>query len=76
MVSRLIVYRGAKEICGAVGVPWKEIASYVKNHDLPAFKINGSGHWVALPNDLADWVQLQRDRYLQKQARNSAPRQQ
>lgn len=59
-----IVYRGAKEICGAVGVPWKEIGHYVRHHKLPAFKINGSGTWVALPDDLAEWVQKQRDIYL------------
>lgn len=65
MVIRPIVYRGAKEICGAVGVPWKEIHRYVQDHDLPAFKLNG-GHWVALPEDLCDWIQKQRDIHLVK----------
>jgi len=64
MVNRPIVYRGAKEICGAVGVPWKEISHYVREHQLPAFKINGSGTWVAVPEDLSTWVIAQRDKYL------------
>jgi hypothetical protein len=59
----VIVYRGAKEICGAVGVPWKEISTYVKVHGLPAFKLNG-GHWVALPEDLKKWIENQRDIHL------------
>lgn len=58
-----IVYRGAKAICGAVGVPWKEIATYVREHGLPAFKLNG-GTWIALPDDLAEWIQEQRDKHL------------
>lgn len=65
MVSGRIVYRGAKEICGAVGVPWKEIVTWVREHDLPAFKLNG-GHWVALPEDLRDWIKTQRDKHLGK----------
>lgn len=65
MVNRPIVYRGAKEICGAVGVPWKEISQYVRQHGLPAFKING-GNWIALPDDLCEWIAEQRDRHLVK----------
>lgn len=64
MVIRPIVYRGAKEICGAVGVPWKEIGHYVRDKGLPAFKINGSGTWIALPEDLQEWVREQRNKYL------------
>ena len=63
MVSCPIVYRGAKEICGAVGVPWKEIHRYVKDYGLPAFKLNG-GHWVALPADLCEWIKAQRNIHL------------
>lgn len=58
-----LVYRGAKEICGAVGVPWKEISSYVHHHKLPAFKLNG-GTWVAIPDDLLAWVCEQRDKHI------------
>jgi hypothetical protein len=61
MVTSRIVYRGAKEICGAVGVPWKEIGRYVREKDFPAFKVNGSGTWIALPEDLLEWVRNQRD---------------
>ena len=65
MEMKPIVYRGAKEICGAVGVPWKEISHYVKDRGLPAFKINGSGTWVAIPEDLYEWIKKQRDKYLE-----------
>lgn len=66
MVRGPLVYRGAKEICGAVGIPYKEIASYVRSNDLPAFKIKGSGCWIALPDDLLEWVEKQRDEHLVK----------
>ena len=64
MEMKPIVYRGAKEICGAVGVPWKEISHYVRERGLPAFKINGSGTWVAMPEDLHEWIKEQRDQSL------------
>lgn len=54
-----LVYRGAKEICGAVGVSYKEISLHVKELGLPAFKIRGN--WVALPEDLLAWVVGLRD---------------
>ena len=61
-----LVYRGAKEICGAVGVSWKDISHYVREKGLPAFKVNGSGSWVALPEDLDEWIRTQRDIYLKR----------
>lgn len=61
-----IVYYGRVEIGRAVGVPYKEVSSYVKHHGLPAFKINGKGHWIALPEDLEVWIRDQRDRYLRR----------
>ena len=51
-----LVYRGAREICGAVGVPWKEIATFVAEKGLPAWKIDGRGTWLALHDDLAEWI--------------------
>lgn len=65
MVRGPLVYRGAKEICGAVGIPWKEISRYVREHNLPAFKLGG-GCWVALPEDLLEWIKQQRDAHLGK----------
>ena len=57
-----LVYRGAKEICGAVGVPWKDIGMFVANEGLPAWKINGRGTWLALRKDLEEWLRQQRDK--------------
>jgi hypothetical protein len=49
-----LVYRGAKEICGAVGVSYKEIALIVRELGMPAFKIRGN--WVARPSSLEAWL--------------------
>ena len=54
-----LAYRGAREICAAVGISWKDIAHYVHERGLPAFKIGGA--WVALPDDLREWLQAQRN---------------
>ena len=59
-----LVYRGAREICGAVGISWKDISYYVAKESLPAFKIGGG--WVALPSDLLEWVENQRNAALKK----------
>ncbi|WP_319577653.1 hypothetical protein [uncultured Desulfobacter sp.] len=60
-----IVFKGAKEICGAVGVNWREISYFVVKKGLPAFKIDGKGSWIARPDDLERWIQKQRDENLQ-----------
>jgi len=60
-----LVYKGAKAICSAVGVNWKEMTYYVSVKKLPAFKIDGKGAWIARPSDLADWVKTQRDENLE-----------
>ncbi len=62
-INRL-VYKGAREICGAVGLNWREMGHYVKNKGLPAFKIDNRGSWIARPADLAAWVEKQRDENL------------
>lgn len=64
VIERPIVYRGAKEICRAVGIPYNEIAAFVTEKGLPAFKIDGRGCWLALHDDLADWIKTQRDQCL------------
>jgi len=61
-----LVYRGAREICGAVGVPWKEIAVFVAEKGLPAFKIDGRGTWLALREDLEAWITRQRNEHLRR----------
>ena len=54
-----LVYRGAREICGAVGVSWKDINFFVSKKGMPAFKIGGGG--VATPEDLKAWVIAQKE---------------
>lgn len=58
-----IVYRGAKEIGAAVGVPWKDVASLVSRKGLPAFKIDGYRHWLVMHVDLVEWIAHQRDEF-------------
>lgn len=64
--AKPLVCRGAKEICAAVGLDYKQIATYVKDLKLPALKKNGQKAWVACHEDLEDWVRAQRDTYLWK----------
>lgn len=63
---RPIVFRGAKEIGLAVGVGEKEIPTYVEKHGMPAWQRKENGIWYALPSDLEDWIQKQRDKYLRR----------
>lgn len=64
--SKVLVYRGAREICSAVGINWKEMSTYVKEKHLPAWKIDNKGTWIALPEDLQSWVLQQRNENLKK----------
>jgi len=65
---RPLVFRGSREICAAVGINYKEITYYVRELNLPAFKIctNGSRktQWIATPDDLEKWINKQRDNHL------------
>ncbi len=63
-----LVYIGAKTIGSAVGVNWKNIRHYIDEKGLPAFRIDGSGPWVALRSDLVSWVEQQRDEQLNPKA--------
>jgi hypothetical protein len=56
-----IVYRGVREISAAAGLNWKRFRHYVDEMDLPVFRIEGVGPWLAMPEDLARWVEEQRD---------------
>lgn len=58
-----LVYRGAKEICAAVGLNWKEMGRYVKELKLPAFKVAGSSQWLATHEDLERWLLEQREEF-------------
>lgn len=64
--GRPIVYVGAKEICSVVGIDYRQIALYVRNFGLPAFKISGQRKWLAVPEDLELWMHEQRNKYLKK----------
>ena len=59
-----LVYRGAREIAGAVGVPIKELDSYVREHGLPAWKMGKT--WLATQDDLKTWINSQRNKYLSR----------
>jgi len=65
-IKKPLVYRGAKEICTAVGVNWKEMSHFVHKKSMPAFKIDGKGTWIALHDDLLSWIEKQRDESLAK----------
>lgn len=55
-------FKGAKEICEAVGENPKNIHELVREHGLPAWKRGARGTWRALPDDLRRWIREQRDR--------------
>ncbi len=59
----VIVYRGAKEICAAVGLNWKDFGRYVRDLGLPAFKVEGSSQWLATPDDLERWLKEQQRKF-------------
>lgn len=63
MINKLAL-KGAKEIADAVGLNHKEIPRLVKEEKLPAFKLNGKGNWLALPEDLQRWLREQRNKAL------------
>jgi len=58
-----LVYRGAIEICSAIGVETGALSSYIRDLNLPVFKINGEGQWLALESDLEKWLGEQRDHF-------------
>jgi hypothetical protein len=66
-----IVYRGAKEISAAAGLNWKSFRHYVDTLGLPAFRVDGTGPWLAMPSDLAQWIEDQRDEYRRAAAKNA-----
>jgi hypothetical protein len=61
-----IVISGAKEIGKAAGVSWQTLPWYVKNKGLPAWRIDGKGPYLALPDDLREWVRKMRDENLNR----------
>jgi hypothetical protein len=64
-----ICIRGAKDICAAIGENPKEMLRLVEEHDLPAWRRDGKGAWRALPDDLRNWLAMQRDRNLGRHGR-------
>lgn len=59
-----LAIKGAAAICAAVGQNRKDIGRLVNEKGLPAFKLDGKGNWIALPDDLAQWLRKERDRAL------------
>jgi hypothetical protein len=64
-----IVYRGSKEISAVVGLSWKNFRHYVDDMGLPAFRVGGTGSWLAIPSDLVQWIEDQRDEYRRSAAK-------
>lgn len=62
----IIVITGAKAIGSAVGINWKILPQYVKEKGLPAYRIDGQGSWMALPDDLKKWAERMRDENIGK----------
>jgi len=62
-----IVVSGARAIGEAVGVNWKVLPVYVQEKGLPAFRIDGKGAWMALPDDLKKWAERMRDENIGQQ---------
>ena len=52
-----LVYRGAREVAGAVGINWKAVGKFVEEEGMPAFKMGGN--WVAIPDELEEWLRQQ-----------------
>lgn len=61
-----LVYRGQEEISRAVGINWKNFSYYVRKKELPVFRIDGKGSWLAMPDDLKEWLHIQRKNNLKK----------
>ena len=59
-----IVVSGAKAIGGAVGVSWQALPWYIREKGLPAWRIDGKGPYLALPDDLREWARRMRDENL------------
>lgn len=66
MNGRPYILRGVKEISTAAGVPWKRFDYFRREKGLPAWQYEGKGLWLALPEDLAEWVRKMRDENLKK----------
>lgn len=61
-----IIYSGAKAISEAVGVNWKNLPWYIREKGLPAFRIDGKGSYMAIPDDLREWILKMRDENLKR----------
>jgi hypothetical protein len=61
-----IVISGAEEIGKAVGVSWKMLPWYIRHKGLPAWRIDGKGKYMALPDDLREWILKMRDENLKR----------
>lgn len=58
-----IVISTRPKIGAAVGINPQMVEHYVQYHGLPAWKIDGKGNWMALPEDLREWALEMRKKY-------------
>jgi hypothetical protein len=63
-----LVLKGAHAICAACGQNPKHISRLVREYRLPAWRNpctgQATGKWLALPQDIADWLRRLRDQQL------------
>lgn len=62
-----LVYRGVNEIARAVGINPKRFTYYVRELELPAFKVDtNSKIWLAFDEDLLCWIKKRKEVYLKR----------
>jgi hypothetical protein len=70
-MSKPKLLRGAKEIGHMIGVNQRALKNLILKHDLPAWKRAGCGPWLAIDDDLIDWMRAQRDLYISDNKRDA-----
>ena len=61
-----MVIKGARAISEAVGINWKRFDYFRREKGLPTWRHDGGGIWLALHEDLENWIRRQRDLNLKK----------
>ncbi|GAB7024717.1 hypothetical protein [Salidesulfovibrio brasiliensis] len=56
--------KGRSEIAKAVGRSVRDIPALVRDRELPAYQVDGTGPWFARPEDLAIWCLAEADAHL------------
>jgi hypothetical protein len=66
MSARPFIYRGVKAISAAAGINRNQFSYYVRELGLPVWRYEKSTVWMALPEDLVEWIKKIRDENLKK----------